>query len=57
VPTTYVRCTQIAGPDLMAVSAARARERGWKFHELDAPHDAHCFAPEAVAEVIVAGLD
>ncbi len=51
-PTTYVRCTQIAGPDMMKESASRARSRGWPVVELDAPHDAHYFAPEAVAAII-----
>lgn len=51
-PTTYVRCTQIEGPDMMKKSASRARRRGWPMVELDAPHDAHYFAPAAVAAVI-----
>lgn len=51
-PTTYVRCTQIEGLDMMKDSALRARRRGWPVVELDAPHDAHYFAPEAVAAII-----
>lgn len=51
-PTSYVRCTQIAGVDMMKESVSRARTRCWPVIELDGPHDAHYFAPDAVAAII-----
>lgn len=56
IPTTYVRCTQIEGLDAMERSMSRARARDWPVIDIDAPHDAHYFAPEAVATIIAATL-
>jgi pimeloyl-ACP methyl ester carboxylesterase len=49
IPTVFVRCTRfgLAGPE------ARARERGYPIHHIDAGHDAMLTEPEQVAELLL----
>ena len=54
LPTTYIRCTQIEGEDLLGPSARRASERGWDIRELDSPHDAQIFAPGPLTQLLLA---
>lgn len=56
VPATYVRCVSddpISA--LLAPSAARARELGMSYVELESPHDAQWFKPAELTEIL-AGL-
>ncbi|HET7466577.1 MAG TPA: alpha/beta fold hydrolase [Candidatus Dormibacteraeota bacterium] len=60
VPTTYIRCVSDDPiSKLIEGSAARARERGWRYVEFQGPHDAHYFMPaeltEALASVTMSG--
>ncbi|MCH4579958.1 alpha/beta fold hydrolase [Achromobacter xylosoxidans] len=52
-PKTYIRCRQASG-DLLARSVARARNDGWNYLELDAPHDAMLTHPQALADLLLA---
>jgi pimeloyl-ACP methyl ester carboxylesterase len=54
LPHTYIRC---AGHDafeeaVLAASFGRARALDWYIRELDAPHDAQVFAPEALVALL-----
>ncbi|CDN94504.1 MULTISPECIES: alpha/beta fold hydrolase [Rhizobium/Agrobacterium group] len=51
---TYIRCTQAPGA-LLERSAFRARADGWRYVEIDAPHDAMLTHPELLAAVIADG--
>ncbi|QRN97536.1 alpha/beta fold hydrolase [Archangium violaceum] len=59
VPSTYVRCTRregligAFGTDPLAPFVEKARERGLRFRELDAGHDAMLAAPELTARVLL----
>ena len=58
LPVTYVRC--VSDDPLAALldkSAARARERGWDYRELEAPHDVQWFVPEKLAEILLTLAD
>ena len=53
VPRAFLRCTASElTEDPIEPCAAAAREGGWVYRELDAPHDPHLFAPEATADAI-----
>jgi pimeloyl-ACP methyl ester carboxylesterase len=53
LPTTYIRCTQIEGEDMLGPSARRASERGWEVRKLDSPHDAQFFAPGPLTQMLL----
>jgi pimeloyl-ACP methyl ester carboxylesterase len=53
LPTVFVRCTRDAPPgDPIAAMGARARERGWAYRELPAPHDPQLLDPDGTARVL-----
>lgn len=55
VPTAYIRCvSDDPVSKLVEGSAARARERGWKYVEFQGPHDAHYFVPRELTETLAA---
>lgn len=54
----FVRCTastlaRYAGEDPIDACATRARDDGWAYAEIPAPHDPQLFAPRAVAGVLL----
>lgn len=49
---TYIRCRETPG-GLLARSIARARNDGWNYLELDAPHDAMLTHPQALADLLL----
>lgn len=55
LPRVYVRCTlgsvDVGGDPIQPV-AARAKEQGWAYQELPAPHDPHLFDPDATADLV-----
>ena len=57
VPRAFVRCTAsglAGGPegDPIEASAVRARQEGWVYRELEAPHDPQTFDPTGIAAVL-----
>lgn len=50
---SYIRCTRAPG-ELLARSLERARRDGWRYLELDAPHDAMISHPQALARLLLA---
>lgn len=57
LPRAFVRCTDAefgeeVGGDPIAACAARAREQGWHYRELEAPHDPQVFAPEQITVLL-----
>jgi pimeloyl-ACP methyl ester carboxylesterase len=58
VPRAYVRCTSGGyaaelGGDPMAVAAARAREAGWTYREMNVGHDPQAFDAEGIARLMI----
>jgi pimeloyl-ACP methyl ester carboxylesterase len=52
LPRTFIYCTRTAPGDVFAQFAARAKtEPGWNYRELDASHNPHVTAPEALAGI------
>jgi pimeloyl-ACP methyl ester carboxylesterase len=55
VPRAFVRCTKsnlAFGFDPIEPHAARARDAGWPYREIAAPHDPHLFDPVGTASVL-----
>ena len=58
VPKAYVRCTagQYAkelGGDPMAAAAARARDAGWAYRQINTLHDPQLFDAEGIARLMI----
>jgi hypothetical protein len=51
-PRAYVYCTRSAPDDVFRPFADRARQAKWPYIELDASHNPHITAPEALAAVL-----
>jgi hypothetical protein len=51
---TYIRCTRHDDLDeaVFAPSHRRARESGWRMRDLDSPHDAQIYAPQALVDLL-----
>lgn len=53
IPRTYIYCTQPRPGDVFGQFAARARhEPGWRYLEIDATHNPHITAPDALAHLL-----
>jgi pimeloyl-ACP methyl ester carboxylesterase len=53
LPRTYIYCTRPAEGDVFSQFAARAQsEPGWVYREIDASHNPHITAPEALAGLL-----
>ncbi|MCC5885585.1 MAG: alpha/beta hydrolase [Gammaproteobacteria bacterium] len=52
LPRAYVRCTGKDEVDPFAVFAARARNEGWLYREIDTPHDLQLFDPDGTAALL-----
>jgi pimeloyl-ACP methyl ester carboxylesterase len=52
LPRHYIYCTRISAGDPFGSSYERAKRGGWGLHELDASHNPHITAPEALMEVL-----
>jgi pimeloyl-ACP methyl ester carboxylesterase len=52
LPRAYIRCTRVAPGDPHVASAAKAREAGWPYREIDASHSPHVTAPELLAATL-----
>jgi pimeloyl-ACP methyl ester carboxylesterase len=56
VPRTYLRCVDESGMeadgDPLASSARTARESGWDYREVVAPHDFHVQDPDSLAAIL-----
>jgi pimeloyl-ACP methyl ester carboxylesterase len=55
LPHAFVRCTASAidmGGDPIEQFAALARDAGWPYRELAAPHDPHLFEPSGTAAIL-----
>ncbi len=53
MPVTYIRCTRLEPGDPMGASARVARDRGWRTVEIDASHNPHITAPDALAAILL----
>ena len=58
VPKAYVRCTaeqyaQELGGDPMAAAAARARDAGWAYRQINTLHDPQLFDAEGIARLMI----
>jgi len=54
IPRTYIRCRQ--GSEVVIPSAELARRRGWRYVEIEGPHDVQVVNPEAVVAVLLSIL-
>lgn len=52
VPRAYVYALRRPAADTFGPFAARAREEGWEYHEIDASHSPQVTAPELLAELL-----
>lgn len=53
LPRNYIYCTRIAPGDVFAQFTDRAKsEAGWRYYELDASHNPHVTAPEALTRLL-----
>jgi pimeloyl-ACP methyl ester carboxylesterase len=50
IPRTYIRCRQ--GHEAVAASAELARRLGWRYVEIDGPHDVQVVSPATVVAVL-----
>lgn len=53
VPRTYVYALRRPPVDTFGPFAARAREEGWEYHEMEASHSPQVTAPQLLAELLV----
>lgn len=51
---TYIRCSQASGT-LLERSISRAMSGGWRYIEIDAPHDAMITHPDVLAATLIGG--
>jgi pimeloyl-ACP methyl ester carboxylesterase len=51
-PRSYIYCRRAGSGDVFGPFAARARQEGWRYLEIDASHNPHITAPEALAELL-----
>jgi pimeloyl-ACP methyl ester carboxylesterase len=49
---SYIYCTRIPPQDVFGQFAARAKEEGWPYAEMDASHNPHITAPEALRDLL-----
>jgi len=54
LPHTYIRCIRHDEFDeaVFAPSLRRAREAGWRIRDVDSPHDAQIYAPQALVDLL-----
>ena len=52
VPRTYIYCTQPRPGDVFRQFAERAQADGWPYFEIDASHNPHITAPDALAALL-----
>lgn len=52
LPRHYIYCTRRPPDDRFRPFYARAKREGWGAHEIDASHNPHITAPEALAELL-----
>lgn len=53
LPRSYIYCTRIPPVDVFAPFAARAKnEEGWRFFAIDASHNPHITAPDALCALL-----
>jgi pimeloyl-ACP methyl ester carboxylesterase len=52
LPRHYIYCQRIPAGDPFGSSYQRARRGGWGLHEIDASHNPHITAPEALMSVL-----
>ena len=50
LPRTYIYCKQPRPGDVFRPFAERAKSEGWQYLEIDASHNPHITAPDALAE-------
>lgn len=53
MPVSYIYCTRSGPEDVFGRSAERARREGWPVYEIDASHNPHITAPDALTELFV----
>ncbi len=51
-PRSYIYCTRTGPIDVFGKFAARAKDEGWGYVDMDASHNPHITAPEALREVL-----
>ena len=52
LPRTYIYCKRARPGDVFRRFAERARREGWTLHEIDASHNPHITAPQALAALL-----
>ena len=52
LPRTYIYCTQPRPGDVFRSFAERAQAEGWQYFEIDASHNPHITAPDALASML-----
>ena len=54
VPTTYIYCTRVSPEDTFGRFASTAKDKGWTYAEIDASHNPHITAPDALCSLLIA---
>jgi hypothetical protein len=52
-PRTYIYCQRCGAGDVFRPFAERAQQEGWPYFEIDASHNPHITAPEALAGLLM----
>jgi hypothetical protein len=53
LPVSYIYCTRTGPVDVFGKFAEQARQRGWTTYDIDASHNPHITAPDALSEILV----
>jgi pimeloyl-ACP methyl ester carboxylesterase len=51
-PRSYIYCQRIGPADVFGQFAERARHEGWRYFEIDASHNPHITAPQALLDLL-----
>jgi hypothetical protein len=51
-PRSYIYCRRIGPTDVFRQFAERARREGWRTFEIDASHNPHITAPQALLDLL-----
>jgi pimeloyl-ACP methyl ester carboxylesterase len=53
LPVSYIYCTRTGPDDVFGRFVGRARQEGWQTYDIDASHNPHITAPDALAKLFV----
>jgi pimeloyl-ACP methyl ester carboxylesterase len=53
LPRSYIYCQRYGPGDIFKQFAERAQNEGWRYFEIDASHNPHITAPEALRDILI----